>query len=82
MKYIKRRRVDEEEGSENESKSSQPSMSKAEKETTDKKILLYNDSYLAVGFTWTGDLALCVVCGKKATKRGCWPREVKSTLRN
>jgi hypothetical protein len=37
LKYIKRRRVDEEEDSENELKLSEPSMSKAEKEMTDKK---------------------------------------------
>jgi hypothetical protein len=37
FKYIKRRRDDEEDDSENESKLSQPSTSKAEKEVTDKK---------------------------------------------
>jgi hypothetical protein len=36
LKYIKRRRVDEEEDSENETKLSEPSTSKAEKEVTDK----------------------------------------------
>jgi hypothetical protein len=47
LKYIKRRCVDEEEDSENESKLSEPSMSKAEKEVSVKKIRLY-DSYLAM----------------------------------
>jgi hypothetical protein len=36
---------------------------------TDKNIRLYDDSYLAMGFTWTGDknclLPLCIVCAKK-----------------
>jgi uncharacterized alpha-E superfamily protein len=54
LRYIKRRHVYEEEGSENQSKLSEPSMSKAEKEVTDKKVRVYKDSYLAMGFTWTG----------------------------
>jgi hypothetical protein len=37
LKYIKRRRVDEEEDSENKSKLSEPSRSKAEKGVADKK---------------------------------------------
>jgi hypothetical protein len=39
LKYIKRSHVDEEEDSENESKLSDPSISKAEKEVTGKKNL-------------------------------------------
>jgi hypothetical protein len=35
LKYIKRRRIDEEEDSENERKLSQPRTSKAEREVTD-----------------------------------------------
>ncbi len=34
-----------------------------------KKKRLYSESYLAIGFTWTGEedcpLPLCIVCGKK-----------------
>jgi hypothetical protein len=67
--YEKRRRNSEGEDSENESKLSEPSTSKAGRVVTDiKKIRLYNDSYLAMGFTWTGDenfpVPLCIVCGK------------------
>jgi hypothetical protein len=86
LKYIKRRRVVEGEGSENESKLSQPSISKAEKEMTDKKDRLYDDSSLAMGFTWTGDencpLPLCTVCWENTIKYGYGPGKVKSTLHN
>jgi hypothetical protein len=72
LKCIKRGRADEEEDSENESKLSEPSVSKAEKKVTHKKIYFY-DSYLARGFTWTGDencpLPLCTVCGRKTTRK-------------
>jgi hypothetical protein len=82
LKYIKRMRVDEEEGSENESKLSEPNTSKAEKEVTDNKIRLYSDIY----FTWAGDencpLPLCVFCGEKTTKYGRSPGKIKTTLRN
>jgi hypothetical protein len=44
LKYIKRSPVDEEDDSKNESKLSEPSTTKAEKEVTDNKIRLYNDS--------------------------------------
>jgi hypothetical protein len=85
LKYIKRRRVDEEEDSENESKLSTPSTSKAEKEVTYKKIRLY-DSYLAMGFMWNGDencpLAMCIVCGEKSNKYGYGPGKLKSPLHN
>jgi hypothetical protein len=78
LKYIKRRRVDEEEDRENESKLSEPSTSKTEKEVTDKKIRLYNETYLAMGFTWTGEenlpLPLCLVCGKNYQLR-LWSRQ-------
>jgi hypothetical protein len=86
FKCIKRRRIDEEEDSENESKLSEPSTNKVEKEMTNKEIRLYNDSYLAMGFTWTGDEncphPLCIVWpgGGGAIKWGCGPGTVKSTL--
>jgi hypothetical protein len=54
LKYIKSRRVDEEEDSENESKLSESSTSKAEKEVTNKN-RLYDESSLSMGFIWTGD---------------------------
>jgi hypothetical protein len=54
FKYIKIRPCDVEDG-ENESELSEPSMSRAEKEVSDKKNRLYNDTYLAIGFTRTGD---------------------------
>jgi hypothetical protein len=66
LKNIKRRRVDELEDNENESKLPKPRTSKAGKEATGEKIRLYNDSYFAIGFTWTGEenclLPLCIVC--------------------
>ncbi len=48
-----------------------------------KKNCLYNDSYLAIGFTWTGEencpLPLCIVCGKKLTN-SYGPSQGKVTL--
>jgi hypothetical protein len=53
---------------------------------TDKKIRPYNDSYLAMGFKWTGDetcpLKLCIVCREETMKYGCGPGKVTSTLDN
>jgi hypothetical protein len=51
LKFIKRRHVDEEEVSENGSKLPGLSTSRAEKEVADKENRLYNDRFLAMGFT-------------------------------
>jgi hypothetical protein len=61
FKYIKRKHINEEEDSENKSKLSQPSMSKAEKEMTDKKLLLQH--LLGHGFNmdWKQKLSASVV---------------------
>ena len=46
-----------------------------------KKNRLYNDSYLAIGFTWTGEekcpLPLCIVCGKKLANTAMVPAKLK-----
>jgi hypothetical protein len=80
MKYIKRGQVDEEEDSKNESKLSESSVSKAEKEVTDKKIHLYNNSYLTMGFIQTGDkncpLPLSTVSGKKLSHMAMVPAKL------
>lgn len=80
LKYLKRKHVSEEEDSENGSQLSQPSTSKG-REVSDKKIRLYNDSYLAIGFTWTGEencpLPLCIVCGKKLANTAMAPAKLK-----
>ncbi len=67
FKYLKRKHVNGEEDSDDASQIPQPSTSKV---SDAKKNCLYNDSYLATGFTWTGEencpLPLRIVCGKKA----------------
>jgi hypothetical protein len=39
--------------------------------TADKKVCLYNENYLSMGFTWTGDsscpIPLCLVWGERLT---------------
>ena len=46
-----------------------------------KKNRLYNDSYLAIGFTWTGEekcpLLLCIVCGKNLANTAMVPVKLK-----
>ncbi len=46
-----------------------------------KKNCLYNESYLVIGFTWTGEkdcpLPLCIVCGKKLTNTAMAPAKLK-----
>lgn len=46
-----------------------------------KKNRLYSDSYLAIGFTWTGEegcpLPLCIVCGKKLANTAMAPAKLK-----
>jgi hypothetical protein len=53
---------------------------------TDKIIRLYNDSYLPMGFTWTGDenfmLPMRNVGGEKTMKYGYGPSKVKLALHN
>jgi hypothetical protein len=79
LKCTKTKRVDEKEGSENKSKLLEPSTSKAEKEVTDKKIRLYKDGHLSMGFTWTAEenclLPLCTLCGEKLSN---WARAPQS----
>jgi hypothetical protein len=77
LKYIKRRHVDEEADSENQSKLSEPNASKA---VADKKIRLYNDSYLAMGFTRARDencpLPSCIVCRKRLSNMAMVPAKL------
>ena len=65
LRYLKRKHPIDEEDKECEN-NTQASTSKGE--VSDKKTRHYNESYLAFGFTWTGDescpLPLCIICGK------------------
>lgn len=49
-----------------------------------KKVEPYNESYLSVGFTWTGDsscpLPLCPVYGKRLTNAAKIPAKLKRQL--
>jgi hypothetical protein len=78
LKYIKRRRVDEEKDSENESKKSEPSTSKAETKWLIKKFA-FTTIVLGDGSYTHWRRKLCIVCGK-TVKYGCGTGEVKSTL--
>jgi hypothetical protein len=86
LKYIKRTRVDEEEGSENESKLSEPSTSEAEKEATDKENPPLQRQFLGRGFYMDRRRKLppsgshCV--RDKTIKYGRGPGKVKLTLDN
>jgi hypothetical protein len=46
-----------------------------------KKVHLYNESYISMGFTWTGDsicpILLCLVCGKQLTNAAMAPAKLK-----
>ncbi len=80
LKYLKREHVIGEEVSDEESQIPQPSTSKG-KVSDVKKIRLYSDSCLAIGFTWTGEedcpLPLCIVCGKKLANTAMAPAKLK-----
>ena len=80
LKYLKRKHGSGEEVSDDESQIPQPSTSKG-KVSDVKKNRLYNDSYLAIGFTWTGEemcpLPLCIVCGKKLANTAMVPAKLK-----
>ncbi len=80
FKYLKRNHVSGEEVNDEESQISQPSMSKG-KVGDVKKNCLYSDSYLAIGFIWTGEedcsLPLCIVCGKKLANTAMAPAKLK-----
>ncbi len=69
FKYLKRRHISGEEVSDEESQIPQPRTSKGKVSGVNKNHL-YGDSYLDIGFTWTGEedylLPLCIVCWKKA----------------
>ena len=80
LKYLKRKHGSGEEDSDDESQIPQPSTSKG-KVSDVKKNRLYNDSYLAIGFTWTGEekcpLPLGIVCGKKLANTAMVPAKLK-----
>ncbi len=80
FKYLKSKHVSGEEVSDEESQIPQPSTSKG-KVSDVKKNRLYSDSYLAIGFTWTGEencpLPLCIVCGKKLANTAMAPAKLK-----
>ncbi len=80
FKHLKRKHVSGEEVSDEESQIPQPSMSKG-KVGDVKKNCLYSDSYLAIGFTWTGEedcpLLLCFVCGKTLVNTVMAPAKLK-----
>jgi hypothetical protein len=48
-----------------------------------KKVRLYNESYLSMGFTWAGNpscpIPLCVVCDKELTNAAMAPAKLKDT---
>jgi hypothetical protein len=53
--------------------------------TTDiKNISLYNESYLSIRFTWSGDsscpLSLCFVCGRQLTNAAMAPAKLRRHL--
>ncbi len=68
FKYLKRKHVSGKDVSDEELQLTQPNTSKG-KMIDIKKNRLYSDTYLAIGFTWTGEedgpLPLCIICGKK-----------------
>ncbi|XP_072909831.1 zinc finger BED domain-containing protein 5-like isoform X6 [Hemitrygon akajei] len=49
-----------------------------------KKVRFYNESYLSMGFTWTGDprcpVPLCLVCGKQLTNAAMAPAKLQRHL--
>ncbi len=81
MKYLKRRRASEEEDSGDEQHLAGKSTSKVAKVGETKKIRSYNDTYLAFGFTWTGEqncqLPLCIVCGKTLVNAAMFPAKLQ-----
>jgi hypothetical protein len=50
--------------------------------TTDtKNARLYNETYLSIGFAWTGDsscpVPLCLICGNRLTNAAMAPAKLK-----
>jgi hypothetical protein len=86
LKYVKRRRVDREEDSENDSKLPDPSTSKAEKEVTNKENSPLQRYLLGHGvhMDWRRKLPASIVycLWEKNIKYGCGPGKVRSTLHN
>jgi hypothetical protein len=84
LKYIIRRCVDEEVDSQNESKLSEPSTSKTEKEATKK--FAFTTTFTWHGFYMYGIRKLPAsnvhYLREKTIKYGYGPNEVKSTLHN
>jgi hypothetical protein len=51
-----------------------------------KKVRLHKESYLSMGFTWTGDtscpIPLCLICSKRLTNARMAPAKLKRHLTN
>lgn len=81
MKYLKKRRASEEEDSGDEQHLAGQITSKVAKVGETKKNRRYNDTYLAFGFTWTGEqkcqLPLCIVCGKTLVNAAMFPAKLQ-----